>query len=156
MNVFKSLLTSTEFAGEDENLIVLFDDYFSPQNKNYNRFALDEDDDISNLVSFVGTLRKIDNDLKAYVWTYGYESTDINGDKFVYADSVWLDTVLPITKIKLLISENNIDPTDVDYVKNGYYGSKTRLALQFNGKNAYLIRLENQEKINNMINLHWD
>ncbi len=156
MNFLKSLLASTEFAGEDENLIVKFDDYFSNKNKSYNHFALDEDDDINNLVSFVDTLRKFDNNLKAYVWTYGYESTDINGNKFIYANSVWLDTVLSISKIKLLVSENNIDPTDVDYVKNGYYGSKTWLALQSNDKNVQLIRLENEDKVNNMIDLNWD
>ena len=50
----------------------------------------------------------MDSDSTIYVCTYGYEITNRKGEKSTYADTLWIDTVLPVSKIEELIQESGV------------------------------------------------
>ncbi len=63
---------------------------------------------IPALRSFAEQIRHMDSDSTIYVCTYGYEIMNRKGEKSTYADTLWIDTVLPVSKIEELIQESGV------------------------------------------------
>lgn len=48
-------------------------------------------------------IKSIDSESAVYVAAYGYEITNSKGEKSTYADTLWIDTILPVSKIEEII-----------------------------------------------------
>lgn len=103
MGVLETVLNSRKFDLNDD-VLMEFNDYFDRESRNYNLFSLDEED-IWALRNFVEQIRRMDIDSTIYVCTYGYEIMNNKGEKSTYADTLWIDTVLPVSKIEELIEK---------------------------------------------------
>lgn len=157
MGVLETVFNSKKFDLNDD-VLMKFSNYFDEDSKGYNRFSLDEED-IPTLRNFVERIKSIDSDSKIFVCTYGYEMTNDKGEKLTYADTLWIDTSLPLSKIEELISESDInEPSDISFVKdideNGK--GKTWLVTQEEEQSPKIIELTDRKKINYMIALYWD
>ena len=61
-------------------------------------------------------IKSIDSESAVYVATYGYEITISKGEKSTYADTLWIDTILPVSKIEEIIEKCGIDAFIVSFV----------------------------------------
>ena len=115
MGVLETVFNSRKFDLNDD-VLMEFTNYFDEKSRDYNSFCLDEED-IPSLRNLVAQIKVADSDSAIYVSTYGYEITNSKGEKSTYADALWIDTVLPISKIEALIEESGVaEPSDISFV----------------------------------------
>lgn len=114
MGALEAVFNSTKFDLNDE-VLMRFDDYFDKRDRAYNSFSLDDEEDIIFLRNFVAQIKSIDSESAVYVATYGYEITNGKGEKSTYADTLWIDTILPVSKIEEIIEKCWIDEPSVLY-----------------------------------------
>ena len=118
MGALEAVFNSTKFDLNDE-VLMRFDDYFDKRDRAYNSFSLDDEEDIIFLRNFVAQIKSIDSESAVYVAAYGYEITNSKGEKSTYADTLWIDTILPVSKIEEIIEKCGIDePSDISVVEN--------------------------------------
>ena len=116
MGALEAVFNSTKFDLNDE-VLMRFDDYFDKRDRAYNSFSLDDEEDIIFLRNFVAQIKSIDSESAVYVAAYGYEITNSKGEKSTYADTLWIDTILPVSKIEEIIEKCGIDePSDISVV----------------------------------------
>lgn len=82
--------------------------------------------------------------------TYGYEITNSKGEKSTYADTLWIDTALPASKIEKIIEECGVVE---DSVENGK-GVIWLIAQE--EENPQITELTDHVKNNQRIVLYWD
>ena len=99
MGALEIVFNSRKFDLNDE-VLMRFDDYFDKRDRAYNSFSLDDEEDIIFLRNFVAQIKSIDSESAVYVAAYGYEITNSKGEKSTYADTLWIDTILPVSKIE--------------------------------------------------------
>ncbi len=156
MGVLETVFNSREFDLNDD-VLVKFDDYFDKEYRDYNIFSLDEED-IPALRNFVEQVRHMDSDSTIYVCTYGYEITNSKGEKSTYADTLWIDTVLTVSKIEELIKEGGVaEPSDISFVKNSAENGNGNIWLVTQDEqSSQIIELTNCKQIDNITILYWD
>ena len=156
MGTLKTVFNSREFDLNDD-VLVEFDDYFDKEYRDYNIFSLDEED-ILALRNFAEQIRYMDSDSTIYVCTYGYEITNRKGEKSTYADTLWIDTVLPVSKIEELIKESGVaEPSEISFVKNSAeYGNGNIWLVTQDEQSSQIIELTDCKQIGHMAMLYWD
>jgi hypothetical protein len=91
-----------------------------------------------------------------YVSTYGYEITNSKGEKSTYADTLWIDTNLTISKIEEIMKKCAVaESSYVSVVGDNAESGKKNVWL-IKQENAQVTKLTDQEKISQMIMLYWD
>lgn len=151
-NVFKSYNFDLNDA-----VLVDYDIYFDKDSGKYNSFSLD-DGDLPKLHRLIMTMKSYDSACKIYVLTYGYELTYTNGEKYTYADQLWIDTNLTICKIKDLISTIGLEePSEIRFLKDcdeiKYY--QIYLISRTQNGEAVISEME-KEKADQIVTLFWD
>ncbi|MGN0607569.1 MAG: hypothetical protein ACI4J6_00065 [Oscillospiraceae bacterium] len=156
MGILQAVFGSREFDLNDDVLIE-FNSYFDENNMEYNRFSLDRED-IPALRKFVEQIEYFDTHSKIYVCTYGYEITNNKEEKLSYADSLWIDTILPISKIKEIIEECNVvEASDISFVGDCNEIGKGKIWLITQTEQGpEILELIDHKKIKHMILLYWD
>ncbi len=156
MGVLETVLNSRKFDLNDD-VLMEFNDYFDRESRHYNLFSLDEED-IWALRNFVEQIRHMDIDSTIYVCTYGYEIINSKGEKSTYADALWIDTVLPISKIEELVEKSGVaEPGDISFVKDSdEIGNGSIWIVTQEEQNPKVIERTDHKQINNMIMLYWD
>lgn len=84
--------------------------FFDEQLGKYNHFCIDNILDLLDLKSI--TDKMVLDGAKIYVCAYSYESRDLNGLKYIYADSLWIETQRSIREIESLFEQKRtIEPS---------------------------------------------
>lgn len=156
MGMLETVFDSREFDLNDD-VLMEFNNYFDKENRDYNRFSLDEKD-ILTLRNFVEQIKQADSDSTIYVCTYGYEITNSKGKKSTYADTLWIDTVLPISQIEEIIEECGVaEPSDISFVEDSAENGNGNIWLITQEKHSpQIMELTDRKKINHMTILYWD
>ena len=156
MGVLETVFNSRKFDLNDD-VLMEFNNYFDEKSRDYNSFCLDEED-ITSLRNLVAQIKVADSDSAIYVSTYGYEITNSKGEKSTYADALWIDTVLPISKIEALIEESGVaEPSDISFVSDSDECGNCKVWLiAHKGNNPCIIEMTDHKKIDHMIILYWD
>lgn len=157
MGALEAVFNSTKFDLNDE-VLMRFDDYFDKRDRAYNSFSLDDEEDIIFLRNFVAQIKSIDSESAVYVATYGYEITNGKGEKSTYADTLWIDTILPVSKIEKIIEKCGIDePSDISVVENSSENGNGHIWLITQGEDKpQITEITDHEKINRMTMIYWD
>ena len=157
MGALEAVFNSTKFDLNDE-VLMRFDDYFDKRDRAYNSFSLDDEEDIIFLRNFVAQIKSIDSESAVYVATYGYEITNGKGEKSTYADTLWIDTILPVSKIEEIIEKCWIDePSDISVVENSSENGNGHIWLITQGEDKpQITEITDPEKINRMTMIYWD
>lgn len=157
MGALEAVFNSTKFDLNDE-VLMRFDDYFDKRDRAYNSFSLDDEEDIIFLRNFVAQIKSIDSESAVYVATYGYEITNGKGEKSTYADTLWIDTILPVSKIEEIIEKCWIDePNDISVVENSSENGNGHIWLITQGEDKpQITEITDHEKINRMTMIYWD
>ena len=153
MGALEAVFNSTKFDLNDE-VLMRFDDYFDKRDRAYNSFSLDDEEDIIFLRNFVAQIKSIDSESAAY----GYEITNSKGEKSTYADTLWIDTILPVSKIEEIIEKCGIDePSDISVVENSSENGNGHIWLITQGEDKpQITEITDHEKINRMTMIYWD
>ena len=156
MGVLETVFNSRKFDLNDD-VLMEFNNYFDEKSRDYNSFCLDEED-ITSLRNLVAQINVADSDSAIHVSTYGYEITNSKGEKSTYADALWIDTVLPISKIEALIEESGVaDPSDISFVSDSdECGNFKVWLIAQKENNPCIIEMTDHKKIDHMIILYWD
>ena len=156
MGVLETVFNSRKFDLNDD-VLMEFNNYFDEKSRDYNSFCLDEED-ITSLRNLVAQIKVADSDSAIYVSTYGYEITNSKGEKSTYADALWIDTVLPISKIEALIEESGVaEPSDISFVGDSDECGNCKVWLiAHKENNPRIIEMTDHKKIDHMIILYWD
>ena len=155
MEVLETVFNSRKFDLNDD-VLIKFDDYFDEKARDYNSFSLDDEENIVFLRNFVEQIKSIDSDSVVYVYTYGYEITNSKGKKSTYADTLWIDTVLSVSKIKKTIEKCGVaQPSDISIAGDSAENRNGNIRL-ITKENPQITELTDYEKINRMIMLYWD
>ena len=156
MGALEAVFNSTKFDLNDE-VLMRFDDYFDKRDRAYNSFSFDEED-IIFLRNFVAQIKSIDSESAVYVAAYGYEITNSKGEKSTYADTLWIDTILPVSKIEEIIEKCGIDePSDISVVENSSENGNGHIWLITQGEDKpQITEITDHEKINRMTMIYWD
>ena len=156
MGVLETVFNSRKFDLNDD-VLMEFNNYFDEKSRDYNSFCLDEED-ITSLRNLVAQIKVADSDSAIYVSTYGYEITNSKGEKSTYADALWIDTVLPISKIEALIEESGVaEPSDISFVSDSDECGNCKVWLiAHKENNPRIIEMTDHNKIDHMIILYWD
>ena len=157
MGALEAVFNSTKFDLNDE-VLMRFDDYFDKRDRAYNSFSLDDEEDIIFLRNFVAQIKSIDSESAVYVAAYGYEITNSKGEKSTYADTLWIDTILPVSKIEEIIEKCGIDePSDISVVENSSENGNGHIWLITQGEDKpQSTEITDPEKINRMTMIYWD
>ena len=157
MGALEAVFNSTKFDLNDE-VLMRFDDYFDKRDRAYNSFSLDDEEDIIFLRNFVAQIKSIDSESAVYVATYGYEITNGKGEKSTYADTLWIDTVLPISQIERYIEKSGVaEPSNISFVGDSdECGNYKVWIIAQEENNPHIIELTDRKKIDHMIILYWD
>ena len=157
MGALEAVFNSTKFDLNDE-VLMRFDDYFDKRDRAYNSFSLDDEEDIIFLRNFVAQIKSIDSESAVYVDAYGYEITNSKGEKSTYADTLWIDTILPVSKIEEIIEKCGIDePSDISVVENSSENGNGHIWLITQGEDKpQITEITDHEKINRMTMIYWD
>lgn len=156
MGVLETVFNSRKFDLNDD-VLMEFNNYFDEKSRDYNSFCLDEED-ITSLQNLVAQIKVADSDSAIYVSTYGYEITNSKGEKSTYADALWIDTVLPVSKIEALIEESGVaEPSDISFVGDSDECGNCKVWLiAHKENNPRIIEMTDHNKIDHMIILYWD
>ena len=156
MGVLETVFNSRKFDLNDD-VLMEFNNYFDEKSRDYNSFCLDEED-ITSLRNLVAQIKVADSDSAIYVSTYGYEITNSKGEKSTYADALWIDTILPISKIEALIEESGVaEPSDISFVSDSDECGNCKVWLiAYKENNPCIIEMTDHKKIDHMIILYWD
>lgn len=156
MGVLETVFNSRKFDLNDD-VLMEFNNYFDEKSRDYNSFCLDEED-ITSLRNLVAQIKVADSDSAIYVSTYGYEITNSKGEKSTYADALWIDTVLPVSKIEALIEESGVaEPSDISFVGDSDECGNCKVWLiAHKENNPRIIEMTDHKKIDHMIILYWD
>lgn len=156
MGVLETVFNSRKFDLNDD-VLMEFNNYFDEKSRDYNSFCLDEED-ITSLRNLVAQIKVADSDSVIYVSTYGYEITNSKGEKSTYADALWIDTVLPVSKIEALIEESGVaEPSDISFVGDSDECGNCKVWLiAHKENNPRIIEMTDHKKIDHMIILYWD
>lgn len=154
MGMLEAVFDAREFDLNDD-VLMGFHNYFDKENRDYNRFSLDEED-IPALRNFVEQMKQADSGSTIYVCTYGYEITNCKGKKSTYADTLWVDTVLPVSQIREIMEECGVvEPSDISFVEGSIENGNIWLITQ--GEHGpQITELTDCEKMNHMTVLYWD
>ena len=157
MGVLEAVFNSTRFDLDDE-VLMEFDDYFNKRDRAYNSFSLDDEEDIIFLQNFVTQIKSVDSESAVYVATYGYEITNSKGEKSTYADALWIDTILPVSKIKEIIEKCGIEePSDISIVEDSSENGNGHIWLITQEKDKpQITEITDHKKINRMTMIYWD
>ena len=157
MGILEIVFNSRKFDLNDE-VLMRFDDYFDKRDRAYNSFSLDDEEDIIFLRNFVAQIKSIDSESAVYVAVYGYEITNSKGEKSTYADTLWIDTILPVSKIEEIIEKCGIDePSDISVVENSSENGNGHIWLITQGEDKpQITEITDHEKINRMTMIYWD
>ena len=156
MGVLETVFNSRKFDLNDD-VLMEFNNYFDEKSRDYNSFCLDEED-ITSLRNLVAQIKVADSDSAIYVSTYGYEITNSKGEKSTYADALWIDTVLSISKIEALIEESGVaEPSDISFVSDSDECGNCKVWLiAHKENNPCITEMTDHKKIDHMIILYWD
>lgn len=124
----------------------------------YTRFAIDDPSEIEQLKRILKTTCLKDSNSILYVCAYGAEFEDKHGEKFLYADSIWINGSLNKEMVSNEFQNNlNIEPSSIEWLRvMEEHNQSPILYLPFDGEAIDLALPHNFKYLENAITLYWD
>ncbi len=96
----------------DCGILIEYSLFFNKENKDYCKFAIDEENELDELNNIILRLREKDITAEIYVNTYDINFTEEN--MFIYADTLWVNSILDVKEIcSLFRCFQNVEPSDI-------------------------------------------
>lgn len=141
---------------KEDCILIDYKLFFDEQLGKYNHFCIDDTLELNDLRLIMDKM--ILDSAKIYVCAYSYESMDINGLKYIYADSLWIETQRSIQEIESLFEhKRTIEPSAIMKLSENEEFEQEKIYL-FSEKN-HIVNFKDFVSINskNEIKcLYWD
>lgn len=140
-------------------ILIDYDLFFNEENLgNYTRFAIDDSFEIEQLKDILKLIRLNDSNAAVYVCAYGNELQDNHGEKFLYADSIWINGSISKELLNHEFHNNlHIEPSRIELLD--VIEEKDQLPILYfsmSGKVIDLSASSNSKYLENVITLYWD
>ncbi len=143
----------------EEYILIDYDLFFNSDLGEYNRFTIDDKEELSDLKNVINGLRAFYDDMIIYVCAYSYETTDYKGVKNIYADCIWISSKdLNIsTVIQSFYDFRYIEPNDISkLIDTDEYNQEHFYVFTNKGKVIDLKASNPNECFDNVVILYWD
>lgn len=155
MNLIE-LVRKYESEISDNSILVEYALYFKEVAENRCKFAIDEYEELETLKDVISRIIAKDKNAEIYVNTYGIDFTEKN--THIYADSLWVDTILEAEDIYNFFSNSrNVEPTDIVSLEDDETVDGTiALVMALEGKVTDYNSFIKEKKLCKIKSLYWD
>lgn len=140
----------------DDSILIEYDLFFNNLYKENCKFVFDDDKELKELNDVILKIKKIDKNAEIYVNTYGINFK--NKKIFIYADTLWIDTVVKLNEIfNIFRGFSKIEPSsivllDIDETIDGTIS----LVFSLDGRiEDYELFIRNR-RLSKIKSLYWD
>lgn len=138
-------------------LLVDYDLFFNEELGKYNCFSIDDMDEISKIKTICYKLIQLG--AKIYVFAYN-ENENSRGEKYIYADCLWVDTTLSVNELYTFFKEDkDVEPSDISIVKKtGEYNQNNLFLFKATGEIVEFKKIidTTETDLTNIKSLYWD
>ena len=140
----------------DDSILIEYDLFFNNLFKENCKFVFDDDKELKELNDVILKIKKIDNNADLYVNTYGKNFK--NKKIFIYADTLWIDTVVKLNEIFNIfrvfskIEPSSIVSLDIDETIDG----TVSLVFSLDGKIEDYESFIRNRRLSKIKSLYWD
>ncbi|MBD5523581.1 MAG: hypothetical protein HDR04_04025 [Lachnospiraceae bacterium] len=140
----------------DESILIEYNLFFTNVVKQDCKFVLDDSTEIRELDDILLTIKRIDKNAEIYVSTYGISY--LNNKIFIYADTLWINTIMEIKEISNLFKNNpNIEPSDIAlWDEDETMDGAAALVVLEDGKGESYKSLIEKREPGKIKSLYWD
>ncbi len=140
----------------DDSILIEYDLFFNNLFKENCKFVFDDDKELKELNDVILKIKKIDKNAEIYVNTYGIDFK--NKNIFIYADTLWIDTVVKLNEIFNIfrvfskIEPSSIVSLDIDETIDG----TVSLVFSLDGKIEDYESFIRNRRLSKIKSLYWD
>ena len=140
----------------DDSILIEYDLFFNNLFKENCKFVFDNDKELKELNDVILEIKKIDKNAEIYVNTYGINFK--NKRIFIYADTLWIDTVVKLNEIFNIfrvfskIEPSSIVSLDIDETIDG----TVSLVFSLDGKIEDYESFIRNRRLSKIKSLYWD
>ena len=155
MNLIE-LVREYESEISDNSILVEYALYFKEVAKNRCKFAIDEYEELEALKDVISRIMTKDKNAEIYVNTYGIDFMEEN--MHIYADSLWIDTILEEEEIYSFFSNSRkVEPTDIVSLEDDETVDGTiALVMAVEGKVTDYNSFIKEKQLCKIKSLYWD
>lgn len=155
MNLIE-LVRKYESEISDNSILVEYALFFREVTEKRCKFVIDEYEELEVLKDVISRLMVKDKDAEIYVNTYGIDFTEAN--IHIYADSLWVDTILEVEEIYNLFSNfRKVEPTDIVPLEDDEtIGGTLAYVISAEGKINDYKSFINEKQLCKIKSLYWD
>lgn len=159
MSLINTYIKIKNRISNGDYILIDYNLFFNKDNiGKYTRFVIDDTYEIEQFKKIFTQIRINDSRATIYVCAYGNELKDSHGEKFLYADSIWINGTLSEKllnnefKNNLLIEPSRLQLLDVIEEKN----QSPILYFSIDGNVVDLSKSSNTKYLDDIITLYWD
>ncbi len=140
----------------EDSILIEYDLFFNNLFKENCKFVFDDDKELKELNDVILKIKKIDKNAEIYVNTYGINFK--NKNIFIYADTLWIDTVVKLNEIFNIfrvfskIEPSSIVSLDIDETIDG----TVSLVFSLDGKIEDYESFIRNRRLSKIKSLYWD
>lgn len=140
----------------DNSILVEYALYFREVAEKRCEFAIDEYEELEVLKDVISRLMAKDKNAEIYVNTYGMDFTQ--ADTHIYADSLWVDTILEVEEIyNFFNNSRKVEPTDIVSLEDDETVDGTIvLVMSVEGKVTGYDSFIKEKQLCKIKSLYWD
>jgi len=155
MNLIE-LVKTYEREISDDSILVEYALYFKEVAVNRCKFVIDVHEELQILKDVFLKLMAKDKNAEIYVNTYSMDFTEEN--TYIYADSLWIDTILDVEEIYNLFSDSRkVEPTDIILLEDDETVDGTiSLVMMADGKVRDYKTFIKRKQLCKIKSLYWD
>ena len=155
MNLQEMYKNKNVIINDMDCILVDYDLFFDEELGKYNYFSIDDENEIVIIKEICQTLIQLG--AKIYVMAYN-ENENSKGEKYIYADSLWVDTKLSVHELYVLFEENKgIEPSDISSVNTTEeYNQKNLFLFETTGEIVDFKKIKDETDGINIKSLYWD
>lgn len=93
-------------------ILIEYDLFYNSIFERYCKFAIDESEELEKLNNVIMKLKERDQNADIYVCTYGIDFA--NDWKYIYADTLWIDTIIDVAGLYSLFKHSReVEPSNI-------------------------------------------
>lgn len=155
MNLQEMYKNKNVIINDMDCILVDYDLFFDGELGKYNCFSIDDEYEIVKIKEICREL--IELGAKIYVFAYN-ENENSRGEKYIYADCLWVDTTLSVNELEVIFNENKeVEPSDISLINaTEEYNQNNLFLFKATGEIVEFKKIKDEADRINIKCLYWD
>lgn len=152
MNLKEMYKNKNVIINDMDCILVDYGLFFDGELGKYNCFSIDDEYEIVKLKEICRELIELGAEI--YVFAYS-ENENSRGEKYIYADCLWVDTTLSVNELEVIFNENKeVEPSDISLINaTEEYNQNNLFLFKENGE---IVEFKDEADRINIKSLYWD